>query len=76
LVMIGDERYARSSEDDSRSWTVMDTMLGVDYSKDLNPHESTKSLDIYQVPSGKKSDAIWFPMTTAVSESFLLVATG
>jgi hypothetical protein len=74
-VMIGDERHSRSQEDEMMSWTVMDTKLGVGYTDDVNPGESTKSLDIYQVPAGMMPEAVWFPMTTMISESTLLIST-
>jgi hypothetical protein len=74
-LMIGDERHSRDSEDEMRSWTLMENELGVDYTDDMNPGESTKSLDVYQVPTGKAPDAVWFPMTTMVSESWLLIST-
>lgn len=74
-VMIGDERHSRSPEDEMMSWTVMDTQLGVGYTDDINPKESTKSLDIYQVPARSTPTAIWFPGDTMMSPSYLLIST-
>lgn len=74
-IMVGEDRLARSSDDQMRSWTIMDTHLGVQYTDEVNPGKSTKSLDIYQVPAGATPTAVWFPMDTILSGSYLLVAT-
>lgn len=73
-IVLGEERFAASSEDEMRSWTVMETELGVNYSKQINPRGKAKSLDIYQIPAGEKPTGIWFPMDTMVSESYILVS--
>lgn len=72
--MLGDERSSRSQEDELMSWTVMETMLGVRYADEVNPHESTKSVDVYQVPSGVTPDAVWFPQATLGGDSYILVS--
>lgn len=74
-LMLGDEQHARSSEDEMRSWTMMETQLEVGYTDEVNPGETTKSLDLYQVPEGVTPDAVWFPMETVISPPWILVAT-
>jgi hypothetical protein len=74
-LMFGDEFYARSSEDEMRSWTFMETNLSVGYTDEVNPHKQTKSADIYTVDEGAVPDAVMFPMETMVDEEYFLVAT-
>jgi hypothetical protein len=74
-LMFGDEQFARSSEDEMRSWTFMQTNLNVDYSAQVNPRKTTKSADIYTVDEGTEPDAVWFPMETMVDEVYTLMAT-
>jgi hypothetical protein len=75
-LMLGDERFARSSEDESRSWTIMQTHLDYIYTNQVNPGESAKSLDVYQVSAGRKPDSIWFPMETVQpGSSYIQVST-
>ncbi len=73
-LMFGDERFARTVDDEMRSWTFMDTNLSVDYAAEVNPGKKTKSADIYTVDEGQTPDATWFPMETFVDEAYVLVA--
>lgn len=57
------------------SWTVMETELGGDYTDSDNPGKSTKSLDSYQTPKCATPDAVCFPMTTLMGDSWLLVSS-
>lgn len=72
-LLVGQDEFAPSDEDQMRSWTMMRTLLGVEYSKSVNPHGTTQSLDVYQIPAGQKPTAVWFPMQTLVGESTILV---
>jgi hypothetical protein len=74
-LMFGDEQFARTSEDELRSWTFMETNLKVDYTAEVNPRRKTKSADIYTVDEGTVPDAVWFPMETAVDTEYTLMAT-
>ncbi len=71
-MWIGEQQFSGESEQ-MRSWTVMETMLNVDYSKDINPRGKGKSLDIYQIPAGEKATAVSFPMDTIMSGADLKV---
>lgn len=75
LVLASGERFSASSEDQDRSWTIMDTRLGVDYSASINPRGKARSLDVYQLPEGELPASVMFPMTTMVAESYFEVAT-
>lgn len=74
-IRVGDEEFAQTDDDASRSWTIMDTHLDITYTDIVNPRGSMKTLDIYQIPEGEEPTAVWFPMATFVSESEVLVAT-
>lgn len=74
-MMLGDEQHARSDEDVERSGYATDTHLGDEYSLDVNPGGTSKTLAIYQVPAGVTMDAVWFPAESMVSPSWLLVGT-
>ena len=74
-LMFGDERFARTGEDEMRSWTFMETNLNVNYSAEVNPRKGTKSADIYTVDEGTVPDAVWFPMETLVDGEYTLMAT-
>jgi hypothetical protein len=72
-LVVNGERYAR--EEDEMSEHVMETHLGIRWHP-TNPHQSTKSLDIYEVPAGSTPDAVWFPYENlVVPDSYLLIAT-
>lgn len=73
--LLGDERQARSTEDQDRSWTMTETQLDVAYTDQVNPGESTKSLDVYQVDAGQTMDAVAFPLSTVMYDSWIPVKT-
>ena len=72
-IVVGQDEFAASDEDQMRSWRMMRSLLNVEYSKSVNPQGTTKSLDVYQIPAGQKPTAVWFPMRTMVSDSTILV---
>ncbi len=74
-LMFGNEQFSRDSEDEMRSWTFMETNMGVDYTADVNPRKKAKSADIYTVDAGKTPDAVWMPMTSMADDEQYLMAT-
>ena len=74
-LMFGDQRFARDSDDETRSEHFMENNLGIELGDDTNPRKSTKSADIYTIDEGTVPDAVWFPSETMVDESYVLMAT-
>ena len=72
-ALVGDERHTRSTDDQDRSWTMMETRLDVAYTDQVKPGASTKSLDVYQVKAGQEMDAVAFPQSTVMYDSWILV---
>jgi hypothetical protein len=76
-ILIGDERFAKSPDDDDIADNVMKNELGDAYysQTDVNPRKSTRSIDVYSVPAGETPRAVLFPMATAFEDSSMVVST-
>jgi hypothetical protein len=57
-IVVNGERYHRAGEQDELSEQVAKDRLGATWMyEDVNPHDSTKSLDVYLVPEGAQPEA-------------------
>lgn len=55
------------------AWTVLETELDAQYASPVNPGDSTRTMEIYEVPSGKVGTGVLFPSPGLASQSIFLL---
>lgn len=74
-LVLGGAPLKRSEDDQFLSWTLMKSQKDVDFADQVKAGKTLRTLEVYQVPAGKKPEAVWFPIKESAEGAARLVAT-
>lgn len=60
-LMLGDEEFAASYDDEEIARYIAETRYNVDSWDEVNPRGKTTLVSVYQIPDGESPTHVWFP---------------